>query len=69
MFEKVKEKLTIGDQLKNARMAQGLTQVELWEKSRVSVFTIGQLELNHVYNASTHTLRALQFALGIVFEI
>lgn len=62
-------KLTLGDQLKAARTDAGLTQVELWEKSRVSVFTISQLELNKVYNASTHTLRALQYALGIVFEI
>lgn len=64
-----KSKLTIGDQLKAARVELGLTQVELWEKSRVSVFTISQLEMNKAYNSSTHTIRALQFALGITFEI
>lgn len=69
MFGTVKEKLTIGDQLKAARMASGLTQAELWERSRVSMFTISQLEQNRAYNASTHTIRALQFALDITFEI
>ncbi len=68
-MEEIKVKLTIGDQLKTARMAAGLTQVELWERSRVSVFTISQLEKNKAYNASTHTIRALQFALNITFDI
>jgi transcriptional regulator with XRE-family HTH domain len=65
----MKEKLSLGDQLKRAREAAGMTQIELFEKSRVSLFTISQLENNHTKNVSTHTLRGLQYALGIVFEI
>lgn len=68
-MEDIKVKLTIGDQLKSARMSANLTQMELWERSRVSVFTISQLEKNKAYNASTHTIRALQYALNITFEI
>lgn len=63
------EKLTIGEQLKRARTERGMTQIELYEKSRVSLFTISQLENGRAQNASTHTIRGLQYALGVVFEI
>lgn len=63
------EKLTIGEQLKQARAAKGMTQIELYEKSRVSLFTISQLENGRALNASTHTIRGLQYALDIKFEI
>lgn len=65
----MKEKLSLGDQLKQARIGAGMTQIELFEKSRVSLYTISQLENNHVHNVNTHTLRGLQYALNITFEI
>ena len=66
---KMKEKLTIGEQLKQARAAAKMTQAELFEKSRVSIFTISQLECGRNLNVSTHTIRGLQYALDITFEI
>lgn len=65
----MKHKLTIGEQLKIARESSGKTQREVSELSRVSLFTISGLEVGRIQNVSTHTIRALQFALGIVFEI
>lgn len=63
------EKLTIGEQLKQARLSAGMTQAELFEKSRVSLFTISQMETGRANNVSTHTIRALQYALEMTFDI
>ena len=63
------EKLTIGEQLKQARKKAGITQIELFEKSRISLFTISGLETGRINNVSTHTIRALQFALDFTFDI
>lgn len=66
---KIREKPTLGDQLKQAREAKGMTQEQVHQLSNVSVFTISGLETGRINNVSTHVLRGLQYALGIVFEI
>ena len=59
---------TIGQQLKEAREKSGMTQLELYEKSRITPYTISQLE-NGRASANTDTIQKLQKALGIKFEI
>lgn len=65
----MKEKETIGEQLKKARKAAGITQREVSEKSRVSLFVISGLETGRIKNVNTHALRGLQYALDMTFEL
>jgi len=64
-----KEKPTLGEQLKQARLAKGMTQEEVHLLSGVSVFLISGLETGRINNTGTHTIRGLQYALGFIFEI
>jgi len=65
----IKEKLSLGEQLKQGREAKGMTQEAVHQMSGVSVFVISGLETGRIKNTSTHTLRGLQYALDIIFEI
>lgn len=59
---------SIADQLKDARKASGMTQLELYEKSRITPYTISQIE-NGKGGATVDTIQKLQKALNIKFEI
>lgn len=69
LFMEIREKPTLGEQLKQARLAACLTQDQVHQLSNVSVFTISGMESGRIQNVSTHIIRGLQYALGIVFEI
>ena len=62
------EKKSIGKQLSEAREAKGWTQLKLYEESRITPYTISQLE-NDKGGATIDTIVKLQTALGIKFEI
>jgi transcriptional regulator with XRE-family HTH domain len=55
---------TIGEQLQAQRKKTGLTQVALFEKSRISTFTISGLESGRITEVSTHVIRQLSKALN-----
>lgn len=61
--------MTIGEQLKIARKKSGLTQQELRDKCGISTFTISGLERGTIESISTYTVKQLQKALNIKFEI
>lgn len=65
MDEKTK---SIGEQLKEAREKAGLTQLELYEKSKITPYTISQLE-NGKEGVNLDTILKLQKALNIKFSI
>lgn len=60
---------TIGEQIKEARVMLGLTQLQVAEKSFVSVFTISALEQSKTKDCSTYIIRRLQKSLNIKIEI
>lgn len=61
-------KKSIGKQLQDARGEKGWTQLELYEKSRITPYTISQIE-NEKGGATIDTIQKLQTALGIKFDI
>jgi predicted transcriptional regulator len=65
----IREKPSLGEQLKKARADKNMTQEDVHQLSNVSVFLISGLETGRIKNTSTHAIRGLQYALGIVFEI
>jgi len=56
--------LNIGEKIKAARKARGLTQIELAQKANISRSYLGDVEADR-YNASVETLKAIALALSV----
>ena len=67
--ERVAGKPSIGQQVFAARTAKGWTQMQLWEHSRVALYTISGLERGTITQPNAKTIVKLQNALGIIIEI
>jgi len=59
----MENKPTIGQQLLRERTRLGMTQGEVYTKSKISVSTIGALEQGRKTEASTYVIRQLSAAL------
>lgn len=62
------DKKPFAEQLRDAREKAGLTQLQLWERSTITPYTISQLE-NGRQGFNIDTLQKLQKALNIKFDI
>lgn len=61
--------MTIGEQLETERKRQNLTQDQLKIMAGISLDTLRRIEKNKSKNPSLFTIRAIEKALGITFEI
>lgn len=59
--------MSFGEQIRTARMEQGLTQTELAERAGVSRPTVARVEAGE--DVSTATLEKVAAALGLAIEL